>query len=66
VAEHPITALQVTITAHRLGGGKEAYDVHIDAHAKVPTEWAVDMLRQIADGLEHEPLADVSSTGTHT
>jgi hypothetical protein len=51
-----IKALEVAVTAERLDKGREAYSVRIVAHPKVPNQWAADMLRQIADGLERDPL----------
>lgn len=48
----PITALSVVVTAENLTDGKEAYNVDLDAHPNVTNEWAVGMLRRIADSLE--------------
>lgn len=49
-----IEALTVTVTAERLGDGKEAYSVVVDSHPKVTDEWAANMLRQVADGIDRD------------
>lgn len=45
-------ALQVTVRAEYLDGSQEALEVDVIVHEDVTTEWAVSMLRKIADDLE--------------
>lgn len=61
-----IEALVVTVTAEWLPEGKEAYSVSVDAHHKVPEEWVVNMLRQIADGIEAGSSTESSVSGSES
>lgn len=45
-------ALQVTVLAEPIGGGKESIDVDVDIVEPSTPEWAAGLLRQIADDLE--------------
>lgn len=47
-------ALRVIVRAEPLGSGKEALEVDVLVHEDVSNEWAIGMLRQIADDLESQ------------
>ncbi|WP_295103126.1 hypothetical protein [uncultured Microbacterium sp.] len=53
-------ALQVTVRAEPIGGGKESLDVDVDIVEPSTPAWAAGLLRQIADDLAPEPQGDPS------
>lgn len=53
-------ALQVTVRAEPIGGGKESLDVDVDIVEPSTPAWAAGLLRQIADDLAPEPQGEPS------